>query len=728
MLLLEPLPGGARWAAAMGSLLLVAFAVQVVTGILLAMNYAPSEKTAWESVNYIQNEAPLGSFIRAVHHWGSGAMVVLLLVHLIQVFVWGAYKRPRELTWMVGVLLLFLTLGLAFTGYLLPWDQKAYWATKVGMGIVGTVPFVGDGLRTLLQGGDQMGNLTLTRFFTLHGFILPGLIVLLVVVHLYLFRRHGVTPPLWCTPEQLKAKEEPFWPKQVLKDGVLALVFFLALGVWAYCRPAPLEERADPSKLYEARPEWYFMFLFQLLSYFKGPYEVVGTFVLPSVFFLILFFWPFLDRSPHRNPLRRPLAMGALTLGTVGLVGLTVFAIATDVRMHEPAQAVAAAPTPAEPAGPIQQMDLPKLYATHCQACHGVDGRPPETVRAAMKNVPDFSSPAWQEAQTNLEITHRVMDGNGPLMPPFRDKLTKDQVIGLTIYVRAFAIESGAPAPKTDEGPPKEPTKGPPPPLTASNMPGEKMYRDYCMSCHGYKGDGATVRQIPDKEMQKIPDFTLPEWQKAHADDAELRASILDGKGKFMAPMKDKLAKEDVAKLVAVVRSFGEGKLVKEEPKTPPEPPPDVPKPEPGVKPPPPKEPGAFDEDRAARIRAASVIYRESCLNCHGKDGRGLELKTVMPAIPDFTSRTWQQSRNNPQLKESILHGKGTLMPAFDGRVDPDQAKSLIAYVRALGPDLPAAEAPPQSGDFEERYRRLQEEWDALQKQLDELSKQPKKP
>ena len=197
VLLLEPLPGGARWAAAMGSLLLFAFVVQVVTGILLAMNYAPSEKTAWASVNYIQEDVPLGAFVRAVHHWGSSAMVILLLAHLVQVFVWGAYKRPREFTWMIGVLLLACTLGLAFTGYLLPWDQKAYWATKVGLGIVSTVPVVGDGLRELLQGGPQIGNLTLTRFFTLHGFVLPGTIVGLVVVHLYLFRQHGVTPPWW---------------------------------------------------------------------------------------------------------------------------------------------------------------------------------------------------------------------------------------------------------------------------------------------------------------------------------------------------------------------------------------------------------------------------------------------------------------------------------------------------------------------------------------------------
>ncbi|HEV3258255.1 MAG TPA: cytochrome b N-terminal domain-containing protein, partial [Gemmataceae bacterium] len=231
-LLLEPLPGGARWTAAFGSLLLFAFVLQVVTGILLAMNYAPSAETAWPSVKFIQDEVPLGRFIRALHHWGSSAMVILLLVHLVQVFVWGAYKRPREFTWMVGVLLLFCTLGLAFTGYLLPWDQKAYWATKVGLGMASTVPGIGDGLRTLLQGGPDLGNLTLTRFFTMHGFVLPGTLILLVVVHLYLFRLHGVTPSWGQSEAQLKAKEDPFWPRQAFMDGVLALVFLAALGLW----------------------------------------------------------------------------------------------------------------------------------------------------------------------------------------------------------------------------------------------------------------------------------------------------------------------------------------------------------------------------------------------------------------------------------------------------------------------------------------------------------------
>jgi quinol-cytochrome oxidoreductase complex cytochrome b subunit len=711
-LLLEPLPGGARWAAAFGSLLLFVFVVQVVTGILLAMNYAPSDKTAWPSVNYVQNEVPLGAFVRGIHHWGSSAMVVLLLVHLVQVFVWGAYKRPREFTWMVGVLLLVCVLGLAFTGYLLPWDQKAYWATKVGLDMVGTTPGVGDDLHVLLQGGPQMGNLTITRFFTLHAFVLPGLVVLLVVVHLYLFRLHGVTPNWWESPEQLKAREQPFWPNQAWKDGVLALVFLAALAAWASYRPAPLEEPADPSKAYEPRPEWYFMFLFKLLQYFRGPYEVVGTFVLPTAFFLILFFWPFLDRGTARNPLRRPVAMTLLVGATAGLIGLTVFAIATDVRMKEPERAEA------PEASPIQKLEVAQLYASHCAACHGVDGSGSQ-IRAGLPTLPDFTSLAWQASQTELEMIHRIQDGNEPLMPAYRDKLTKQQIVALAIYVRAFSIESIVPQPPKGVPPP------PPTPVVAHLTPAQ-VYGAYCLACHDADGRGKTVRTA----MPEIPDFTDPKWQDSRKA-VDLGHSILEGKGKFMLPMKDKLGGSDVEQMVAYVRQFREGKrVVKEGPKelvvpTGPREPAVVPQPGPGqqaLR----AEPSA---ELANRTRMATVFYRQYCLTCHGGNGKGSEMRPSMPTIPDFTSRAWEESRSDPELAVSILDGKGTLMPAFRGRVNDDQARDLRAYVRAFGPPskVEAKRPPGPTDDFEEQYRKLQEQWETLQNQLKELAP-PRKP
>jgi quinol-cytochrome oxidoreductase complex cytochrome b subunit len=432
--LLEPVKGGSRWAAAFGSLLLFTFALQVVTGILLTTCYAPSVGTAWQSVKYIQEEAPLGWFIRGMHHWGSSAMVILLLFHLVQVFVWGAYKRPRELTWMTGVLLLAVTLGLAFTGYLLPWDEKAYWASKVGLGIVGTVPGIGNHIRLLLQGGPDIGNLTLTRFFALHGFILPGAIIGLVVVHLYFFRLHGVTTAWWEKEELLESKTEPFWPGQVWKDAVVALGFLLILTAWVFHHPAPLEALADPSKAYEARPEWYFMFLFQILRYFHGPYEVVGTFILPSLFFGILFFWPLLDRNPSRDPRRRPFAMTMLGMGTVGLVGLTIFAVETDVRMTKPTAAM----QPKVAAGPLQRLDAANLYAANCLACHGVDGTG-NALRVALPTIPDLTNAAWQKTQSDESFIGRIQDGKDVAMPAFKDKLRSDQIRALVIYARAFA-------------------------------------------------------------------------------------------------------------------------------------------------------------------------------------------------------------------------------------------------------------------------------------------------
>jgi ubiquinol-cytochrome c reductase cytochrome b subunit len=744
-LFLEPLPGGARWAAAFGSLLLVAFAIQVLTGILLTMNYAPSLDSAWPSVKFIQEEVPLGAFIRALHHWGSSAMVILLLVHLVQVFVWGAYKKPRELTWMVGVVLLVCTLGLAFTGYLLPWDQKAYWATKVGLGIVSTTPVVGDSLRALLQGGPEMGNLTLTRFFTIHAFLLPGLLIVLVVVHLYLFRLHGVTPPWWLSPEQLKAVEEPFWPRQLLKDGVVWLIFLLALGFWCFSHPAPLEAQADPSQPYEARPEWYFMFLFQLLRYFHGPYEVVGTFWLPLGFFLMLFFWPFLDRNPQRAPSRRPVALGLLTAGCAGLIGLTIFAIRTDVRMTEPAQVAAQAPKPVEPAGPIQRADVAKVYNDQCAACHGVDGSG-KAMRAGLPTIPDFTSLAWQLSQTDLEITHRIQDGNEPLMPAYRNKVTPTQVLALTVYVRAFAI-----------GPAETPALKPPP-VVAAQMPSVQVYRAYCLACHDADGSGKVAR----KAMPDLPDFTDPKWQTSRTD-AELKQSILEGrriegKPQFMLPMKDKLSPDDAEHMVAFVRSFqadhglppfaagtvgligaplGQGPLLtgsalfpgRSECKQviPVEPPPVVPPPptEPTVVPHPKGTPAPTET--TARMRAATGLYRQYCLICHGSDGKGREMKASMPTLPDFASRSWQEGVSNPRLAASILDGKGTLMPAFRGRVSEDQARDLAAYVRAFGPARPAAPEAP-ADDFEKRFRELQDQWNELDRQLKELSKPPRKP
>jgi mono/diheme cytochrome c family protein len=565
-----------------------------------------------------------------------------------------------------------------------------------------------------------IGNVTLTRFFSLHAFVLPGLVILLVVVHLYLFRVHGVTPPWWLPDAQLQARAEPFWPGQVCKDCVLALVFLVGLGTWCYFKPAPLEAQADPSQPYAARPEWYFMFLFQLLRYFHGPYEVVGTFYLPVLFFLVLFLWPFLDRNHQRSPWRRPVAMALLGGGTASLVGLTIFAVATDVRMHEPALAEKQDAAATEPAGPLQRADVAKLYNTNCAACHGIDGSGNQ-LRASMRTLPDFTSMAWQSSRHELEITHRIFDGNVPLMPAYRDKLSEQQILALAIYVRAFSVIPIEPATEKPAG------STPPPAPVAAQMEPIQIYRTYCLSCHDANGTGNTLR----KAMPDIPDFTVKDWwQKKKSNDADLKSAILNGnKGKdktkfFMPPMDDKLGPGDAEQLVTFLKGFADEQVVKLEPDKMPVTPPELPPVSSGSQGSGTAKP---DEENAARLRVASVLYRQYCLSCHGTNGRGVEMRVTMKGIPDFTSSTWQAGVSNERLRASILEGspKSPLMPAFRGRIDEHQAKALVAFIRAFGPGLPTPE-PEGADDFESRFRALEEQWKELQRQMNELSKPPK--
>ena len=284
-----------------------------------------------------------------------------------------------------------------------------------------------------------MGNLTLTRFFALHGFVLPGAIIALIVVHLYFFRLHGVTTAWWEPEELLDSKTEPFWPGQVWKDGVVALALLLALTAWVWTHPAPLGAVADPSKAYEARPEWYFMFLFQMLRYFHGSWEIVGTFVLPSLFFCILFFWPLLDRTPSRDPRRRPFAMAMLAIATFGLVGMTIFAMASDVRMTKPEIALKPKVAPE----PLQKLDVAGLYAANCLACHAVDGTG-NALRIALPTIPDFTNATWQKSQSDENFISRINDGKVPAMPGFKDKLNSDQIHALSAYAGAFATKETA--------------------------------------------------------------------------------------------------------------------------------------------------------------------------------------------------------------------------------------------------------------------------------------------
>jgi ubiquinol-cytochrome c reductase cytochrome b subunit len=340
--LYERIPGGVRWRYVWGSTLVFAFFVQVITGIFLWMSYSPSAQTAWESVYFIQFQTQGGWLLRGIHHFTSQAMVVLLALHLLQVVIDGAYRAPREVNFWLGLILMQIVLGLSLTGYLLPWDQKGYWATRVATNLLSLVPVVGKSLQALVVGGPDYGHHTLTRFFALHAGVLPALLVLFLVLHVALFRRHGI-----CHKVPAKGLESSFWPDQVLRDAVacfavLAVVLLLAIhfNVPGLLRGeltpehlgAELGAPADSSLPYSAaRPEWYFLFLFQFLKLFEGGGESgerLGAIVLPGVAMFVLFLMPLVGRWKwgHRWNVVFLLAM------LVGIAGLTGAAVWEDQR------------------------------------------------------------------------------------------------------------------------------------------------------------------------------------------------------------------------------------------------------------------------------------------------------------------------------------------------------------------------------------------------------------
>lgn len=396
--LYEKVPGGSRWRYVWGSTLTFAFVVQIITGTFLWMAYSPSSQTAWESVYYIQHEMWGGWLLRGIHHYMAQAMTVLLVLHLMQIVVDGAYKAPREVNYFFGMVLLMLVLGLSLTGYLLPWDQKGYWATKVATNIMAITPLIGPELQKIVVGGADYGHHTLTRFFALHAGVLPGLTILFIVGHVYLFRKHGLT-----AAEPKRKPDCAFWPDQVLKD-VVACLAVLAVVVFFIVKPrlfgegqfgAPLGAPADPSESFTAaRPEWYFLFLFQflkaewLIKVFGHSGELVGAIIIPTLVMAALVAMPFIGkwRLGHR------FNLGFLGVIIAGATLLTVQAVREDSSKAEYLASVKQAEGESRRvvelarargipiAGAVELLrndplvQGPKLFAKNCASCHRYDG------------------------------------------------------------------------------------------------------------------------------------------------------------------------------------------------------------------------------------------------------------------------------------------------------------------------------------------------------------------
>ena len=467
----ENVPGGARWRYVWGSTLTFGLVIQFITGIFLWMAYSPSSQTAWESVYYIQEEMDGGWFLRGLHHWTAQVMTVLLILHLMQTVIDGAYKAPREINFWFGIILFQLILGLSLTGYLLPWDQKGYWATKVATSILAIVPFVGDDLQRLVLGGPDYGHHTITRFFALHAGVLPGLTIALIVGHIYLFRRHGIT-----AKQPLKKPDAAFWPDQVFKDAVacmavLATVLFFVIRHHG----AELAAPADPSEPFSAaRPDWYFLFLFQLLKYFPGTSEIWGAIILPGLVMTVVMAMPFLGKWQlgHR------FNLGLLYSILIGAGMLTYLAINEDnknptflaavkeaeqnaARVKVLAKAPAGIPLTGA-AGLLRDDPFtqgPKLFSKNCASCHrfgGHDGTGAEVKDAqSAADLKGFGSREWLAGLLNpakVDSTHYfggTKFKNGKMSQYVKTKIstfTPEQQGQLAKVIKAVSAEAQLPS------------------------------------------------------------------------------------------------------------------------------------------------------------------------------------------------------------------------------------------------------------------------------------------
>jgi quinol-cytochrome oxidoreductase complex cytochrome b subunit len=388
--LYKKLPAQTGWSATLGSLCVLLFAVMVVSGLFLALYYNPSPDRAYQSVDYIMKEVPLGAVLRGIHHWGASAMVLMVFLHLMSNFFSGTYKAPRELTWIGGVCLLLITLGLGFTGYLLPWDMKAYWATVVSTNIPRDIPVIGKFVTRIALSGDNVSGSTLTRFFAVHAMLLPALLAVFAATHVYLVRLHGLAedssaPSVAAGVSPALEPPDPvyrFYPEHAWRSALVFAVVFLALVALALFGCIPREPIAGTLvESYLPRPEWYYLWLFQLLTYFPGKWEAVGSLAIPIVGLAVLFAAPFLGRNRLLGAANRPLALAVGVTSIVGIVYLT----AMGWEGAQPYGQVLPIPDRALTASEARGLFL---YAEReCAYCHQINGLGGHRVGPDLSNV-----------------------------------------------------------------------------------------------------------------------------------------------------------------------------------------------------------------------------------------------------------------------------------------------------------------------------------------------------
>lgn len=448
----HPVPRStASWWYVFGSAAMVVLTLQIVTGILLALTYVPSAAEAWDSLQTLNHDVTLGWFIRALHGWGSNFMIALVLIHMVQVFLFGAYKFPRELTWIVGVFLLLMTLGMAFTGQVLRFDQDAYWGLGIGASIASRVPIAGATIVKLLLGGPIIAGATLSRFFALHVFVIPGMLIAFVSVHLLMVLKLGINE--WPMPGRLvkKATYEkqyhdltetdgiPFVPYAVWKDlffaaGVLAAVAFCA----AYFGPFGPTGQPDPTIIQTVpKPDYFFLWLYALLALLPPSLETPVLLIVPALAIGGLLLLPFLFGEGEKSWRRRPIAVLSILLIAVGLhsfthlAGYSPWSPEMNAWSGEPiSEKLLAGRTALERQGALV------FQGKQCHNCHTLDQR-------GGQRGPALDSVAVRLTQDQL--IRQVLQGRGN-MPAYGNSLNPAETTALVAFLQTLHPAGHAPA------------------------------------------------------------------------------------------------------------------------------------------------------------------------------------------------------------------------------------------------------------------------------------------
>ena len=537
------MPGGPRWRRVFGASLAMLLLLEALTGVAMMTVYSPGITTAWSSTWYLEAVLPWGRMVRGLHHFGTHAIVVLLALHLAQVVIDRATRRPRELNYLLGLALAGLVLFATMTGFPLAWDQRGYWVSRIETGIIGSVPVLGPTLQRLLIGGTHYGQLTLTRFYTLHVWLVPLALLLGVWAHVAMVRRHGLKGDAARGDTDAR-----WWPGQAARDALVALITVLLVTWMARRWGAPLDAPADPSSHYPAVPEWFFMPLSQLLKHFPGRRQIIGTMVIPGVLTTFLALLPWIDRSSSR--LRR-----GLTLAPIALAGIGALVLGLELRRDLATPAFRRSERAAEatsrrarglaragipPEGPLEMVRNDpavrpgELFVQYCGTCHAVRGM---SRQQKGPRLDGFGSRDWATAfltwpdHPELMGTTEIHD-----MPGQRRRLHDDGMRAVSEWLYSRGYEPGEAAPES-----------------ALVSAGEAIYRRRCTTCHQGEGD-TTETEAADRDAPNLDAWGSRAYIRAQLINAGAPENY--GARNHMPRFHDRLNEREMTMVVDYVRSL----------------------------------------------------------------------------------------------------------------------------------------------------------------------------